>query len=57
MDHIKRHKKPKASRMSEADARKILETMVSSGDPHDKSELKNKVGSGYVYNNNRCGFL
>lgn len=46
LDHIKRHKKPKAPRMTEADARRILETMVTPGDPHDKYELKNKVGSG-----------
>ena len=46
MDHIKRPKKNKGQKMSEADARKILETMVTPGDPHDKYTLKNKLGSG-----------
>lgn len=46
MDHIKRPKKNKTQKMSEADARKILENMVTPGDPHDKYTLKNKLGSG-----------
>lgn len=46
MDHIKRHKKPKAHKMTEMEARKILETMVTPGDPHDKYDLREKLGSG-----------
>lgn len=46
MDHIKRHRKPKTQKMTESDARKILETMVTPGDPHDKYTLKDKLGSG-----------
>jgi serine/threonine protein kinase len=32
--------------MTEMEARKILETMVTPGDPHDKYDLKEKLGSG-----------
>lgn len=46
MDHIKRHKKPKPHKMTEMEARKILETMVTPGDPHDKYDLREKLGSG-----------
>lgn len=46
MDHIKRHKKPRPHKMTEADARKVLEKMVTPGDPHDKYNLKDKLGSG-----------
>lgn len=44
-DNIKRNKK-KPARMNEADARRILETMVTPGDPQMKYELKDKLGSG-----------
>lgn len=45
-DHIKRNKKSKNQRMNESEARKILATMVSPGDPLEKYELKDKLGSG-----------
>ena len=35
-------------RMTESEARKILETMVNPGDPNQKYDLKNKLGSGLV---------
>lgn len=46
MDHIKRTKKAKNQRMNEQEARKILLTMVTPGDPLDKYDLKDKLGSG-----------
>ncbi|RNA40272.1 serine threonine- kinase PAK 1-like isoform X2 [Brachionus plicatilis] len=45
IDKIKRNKK-KVQRITEQEARQILETMVSPGDPHDKYILKDKLGSG-----------
>lgn len=45
IDKIKRNKK-KVPRLTEQDARQILETMVTPGDPHDKYILKDKLGSG-----------
>lgn len=45
IEKIKRNKK-KVPRITEHDARQILETMVTPGDPHDKYVLKDKLGSG-----------
>lgn len=46
LDHIKRKKNKENKRMTESEARKILSTMVTPGDPLDKYELKDKLGSG-----------
>jgi hypothetical protein len=50
LENIKRNKNNisnrKNNKMSESEARKILETMVTPGNPHDKYELKDKLGSG-----------
>ncbi|CAF1003024.1 unnamed protein product [Brachionus calyciflorus] len=45
IEKIKRNKK-KPQRITEQEARQILETMVTPGDPHDKYILKDKLGSG-----------
>lgn len=45
-DHIKRSKKAKNQRMNESEARKILSTMVTPGDPLERYDLKDKLGSG-----------
>ena len=45
-DHVKRQKKPKYQRMNESEARRVLANMVTPGDPLDKYDLKDKLGSG-----------
>ena len=46
-DHVKRTKKPaKVQRMNEAEARKILATLGTPGDPLLKYDLRDKLGSG-----------
>ena len=46
LDHIKRKKTKENKRMTEAEARKVLSTMVTPGDPLEKYEMKDKLGSG-----------
>ena len=46
LDNIKRKKTKENKRMTEIEARKILETMTSPGDPNSKYDLKDKLGSG-----------
>lgn len=45
IEKIKRNKK-KVQRITELEARQILETMVTPGDPYEKYILKDKLGSG-----------
>lgn len=45
-DHIRRHRDTKRKKMSEAEAKKILASIASPGDPHEKYTLKDKLGSG-----------
>jgi hypothetical protein len=45
-NNIKRNKKVKTQRMNEAEARAIISTLSTRGDPLEKYELKNKLGSG-----------
>ena len=46
LDNIKRKKTKENKRMTEMEAKKILETMTSPGDPNNKYDLKDKLGSG-----------
>ena len=46
IENIKRKKTKENKRMTETEAKKILSSMVALGDPYNKYDLKDKLGSG-----------
>jgi hypothetical protein len=49
-EHIRRVRDTKRKKMTDSEAKRILSTVASPGDPHDTYILKDRLGSGYFYN-------